>query len=43
VIEVEPTGEKMAVKYKGTIDGNKVSGTIDFSGQASGKFTGTRK
>jgi L-seryl-tRNA(Ser) seleniumtransferase len=42
-IEVEPTGEKMTVKYKGTIDGDKVTGTIDFAGQASGKFTGTRR
>lgn len=42
--EASPTGERMVVKYAGTIEGdNKMSGTVDLGGQAKGKFTATKK
>lgn len=42
--EVSPSGDKLAVKYVGALDGDmKMSGTVDFGGQAKGKFSGTKK
>jgi hypothetical protein len=29
--------------YKGKVDGNKMSGDVDFGGQVSGTFTGEKK
>jgi hypothetical protein len=37
----EMSGTK--VVYKGKVDGNKMSGTVDFGGQGSGDFTGEKK
>ncbi len=31
------------VVYKGKLDGNKVSGKVDFGGQGEGTFTGVKK
>ncbi len=42
--EVAPAGDKIAVKYTGTLDGaTKIKGTVDFAGQAKGTFSGTKK
>jgi hypothetical protein len=40
-IVYEMSGTK--VIYKGKVDGNKISGTVDFGGQGSGDFTGVKK
>lgn len=37
----EMSGTK--VVYKGKVDGNKISGTVDFGGQGTGDFTGQKK
>ncbi|MFO7569602.1 MAG: hypothetical protein R6W75_07365 [Smithellaceae bacterium] len=31
------------VVYKGKLNGNKVTGTVDFGGQGSGEFTGSKE
>lgn len=42
--EAAPSGEKLMVKYAGTLAGdNKMSGTVDLGGQAKGKFSATKK
>lgn len=41
--EVAPAGDKLAVKYSGTIDGGKMKGSVDFGGQAKGTFSATKK
>lgn len=37
------SGEGQTVVYKGKVKGNTMSGTIDFAGQDTGKFTGKKK
>ena len=41
--EVSPTGDKITIKYAGTLDGNTMKGTVDLAGQATGKFTATKQ
>ena len=42
--EVAPSGDKIAVKYSGTLDGaTKMKGSVDFGGQAKGTFSATKK
>lgn len=42
--EVSPGGDKLLIKYAGTLEGdNKIKGTVDLGGQAKGTFTGTKK
>jgi hypothetical protein len=42
--EASPTGEKITVKYSGTIEGdNKMKGSVDLGGQAKGTFTAEKK
>ncbi len=42
--EIAPSGEKLVVKYMGTLEGeNKIKGSVDLGGQAKGTFTGTKK
>jgi hypothetical protein len=41
--EVSPTGDKFLVRYTGNVDGNTMKGTVDLAGQATGKFTATKK
>jgi hypothetical protein len=31
------------IVYKGKVDGNQVSGDVDFAGQEKGTFTGKKK
>ncbi len=42
--EVSPTGDKIVVKYTGTLEGaNKIKGTVDLGGLAKGTFNGEKK
>ena len=42
--EVSPAGDKIAIKYTGTVDGdNKMKGSVDFGGQAKGTFSAVKK
>lgn len=42
--EVAPAGEKLTVKYAGTLDGaTAMKGSVEFGGQAKGTFTATKK
>src|SRR5438477_3150 len=42
--EASPSGDKLLIKYAGTVDSDtKMSGSVDFGGQAKGKFSGTKK
>jgi hypothetical protein len=36
-------GTALVVTYSGTVDGDGMKGTVDFSGMAGGTFTATRK
>jgi hypothetical protein len=36
-------GNKLAVKYSGTVDKDTMKGTVDFGGQFQGAFTGKKK
>lgn len=43
-IEVAPAGEKLTVTYTGTLDGERaMKGTVNFAGQALGKFTAKKQ
>lgn len=37
------SSQGITVIYKGKVNGNKMTGTIDFGGQGTGKFTGKKK
>jgi hypothetical protein len=42
--EVSPTGDKIVIKYTGALSGNDtMKGTVDLGGQATGKFTASKK
>lgn len=42
-IEMQYTMRGALTIYKGKVDGNKMSGTIDLGGQATGTFDGTKE
>ena len=42
--EVSPAGDKIVVKYAGSLSGkDSMKGTVDLGGQAVGKFTASKK
>ncbi len=42
--DVSPSGDKLTVKYAGTLEGEtKMKGNVDLGGQAHGTFTATKK
>lgn len=42
--DIAPSGEKLTVKYAGTMEGgNQMKGTVDFGGQAKGSFTAKKQ
>jgi hypothetical protein len=42
-VEMKYTMRGALTIYKGKVDGNKISGTIDFGGEATGTFDGTKE
>lgn len=41
--KASPQGESVTVKYKGKVTGDKMKGTVDLGGMATGTFTATRE
>ena len=43
VINLEAQGQSMAIEYAGSIDGDSISGKLDFGGMGGGTFTGKKQ
>jgi hypothetical protein len=41
--DASPTGEAIKVTYTGTLDGDKIKGTVELGSLGKGTFTATRK
>jgi hypothetical protein len=42
-MSMDAGGQNMVIKYNAKVDGDKISGSLDFAGQGEIKFAGTKK